>query len=121
MKDKEIVIEFNNCINSRDIDGLSRLLADDYVFIDSENTAREGKQTGINDWSEFFRMFPDYMNNFDEFIEKEDMIIILGNSVCSDERLSGPAIWTAKIKDEKIYEWRVYEDKEDIRKILKIY
>jgi ketosteroid isomerase-like protein len=99
--DKETIItDFNNCINNRDIDGLSNLMADEYTFIDTENNIRSGKQTGIKDWLGFFGMFPDYRNTFEEFITGDDMIIVLGHSTCADERLAGPAIWTAKINNK---------------------
>jgi hypothetical protein len=35
---------------------------------------------------------------------------MVGCSVCSDVRLAGPALWTAKIEGQLIAEWHVYED-----------
>jgi hypothetical protein len=39
-------------------------------------------------------------------------------SVCSDNRLSGPALWTAEVVGGLISEWRVYEDNTTNRKLL---
>jgi hypothetical protein len=35
---------------------------------------------------------------------------MIGHSVCSDTRLAGPALWTAKVEGDLVSEWRVYED-----------
>jgi hypothetical protein len=40
--------------------------------------------------------------------------------MCSDVRLDGPALWTAKARDSKLAEWRVYEDTPANRHMLGI-
>jgi hypothetical protein len=39
-----IVMSCNECINRRDLGGLSRLMTDDHVFIDSGNSTISGKE-----------------------------------------------------------------------------
>ena len=40
--------------------------------------------------------------------------------MCSDARLDGPALWFTKASDDKIVEWRVYEDTPANRRSLGI-
>jgi hypothetical protein len=35
---------------------------------------------------------------------------MIGHSACSDMRLAGPALWTAKVEGDLVSAWRVYED-----------
>jgi ketosteroid isomerase-like protein len=107
---RNIVTAFNDCITRRDIDGLSKLMTDDHVFIDAVNNRISGKARCIEAWNGFFDAFPDYRNRFERVVMVGNEAVIIGHSVCSDVRLAGPALWTAKMEGELIAEWRVYED-----------
>jgi hypothetical protein len=61
-------------------------------------------------WRGFFAAFPDYRNIFDQLEVEGDRVIVVGRSTCSDGRLDGPALWTAKVRDGRLAEWRVYSD-----------
>src|SRR5262245_7615836 len=50
-----IVLQFNKCINNRDIAGLAALLTDDHMFIDSVNTLVCGKEPVVEAWKGFLR------------------------------------------------------------------
>lgn len=115
---KKIVIEFNHCINNRDIGGLEQLMADNHSFIDSANTVMSGKISCLDAWRGFFQRFPDYKNHFNDMEIINHVVVIVGHSTCSDRILDGPAIWTAKIEDSKVVEWRVYEDTDKNRQLL---
>jgi hypothetical protein len=39
-----------------------------------------------------------------------DAVAIAGRSSCADPRLDGSALWSAKLRDRRICEWRVYDD-----------
>ena len=58
---KLIALQFNECINNQDIEGLVRLMTDDHIFID-----RAGDQFSdmVSGWKEFFSNFPTYKNYF---------------------------------------------------------
>ena len=118
MDAKEAVIKFNDCINRKDIAGLSSLMADDYTFIDTANDVFFGKPRGIAIWSAFFRQFPDYRNVFGKFEVRGPTVLITGHSECSFRELEGPAIWTAVVRGGKVAEWRVYADTPENRKKL---
>lgn len=107
---KELALKFTDCINRRDVDGLGQLMTHDHCFIDPEDELDEGRRSCLENWQGFFQIFPDYKNITDKVKLDGDMVIIEGKAECSDSRLAGPAIWTAKIEGDKIKEWRVYED-----------
>jgi ketosteroid isomerase-like protein len=115
---QSIIQSFNDCITRRDIDGLAELMTPDHVFTDAANRSVSGKNQCLEAWAGFFAAFPDYQNVFDEITITEDEAVIAGYSVCSDRRLAGPAIWTAKIQGGLIREWRVYEDNATNRALL---
>ncbi len=60
-------------------------------------------------WKGFFDSFPDYRNILESVTFKDDTVTLIGRSTCSDERLDGPAVWTAKMRANQVAEWRVYD------------
>ena len=115
-----IALRFNERINARDLTGLGEMMTEDYVFIDIPGEVHEGQKEMVSGWFDFFRLYPDYRNNFTHVEVKDGVVIMMGFSECSHDPLDGPAIWTAKIRDERVAEWRVYDDKEEVRKELGI-
>jgi uncharacterized protein (TIGR02246 family) len=117
---KTIVERFNECINKRDIEGLADLMTDDHVFVDASDEVHRGKQTMIQAWSRFFEQFPDYRNDFHVIQTTGNNVFIVGRSNCSFKPLDGPALWTARIMDGCVAEWRVYLDTNKNRKRLNL-
>ncbi|MCX5011724.1 nuclear transport factor 2 family protein [Streptomyces sp. NBC_00555] len=115
-----LVVRFNDCINGRDIEGLARLMSDDHTFIDSEGGVVSGKQECLDAWRGFFESFPDYRNVFDSLTAREDVVTVVGHSVCSEPSLAGPALWTARIRNGEVAEWRVHEDTPQVREQLAV-
>lgn len=118
---KLIVLQFNECINNQDLEGLSDLMSEDHTFIDSEGEIDRGKDTMLKGWRDFFQEFPDYLNHFLIVESRDNLVLITGYSTCSYEPLDGPAIWTAKVENDLLSEWRVYEDTVENRKKLDLY
>jgi hypothetical protein len=52
----------------------------------------------------FFDQFPDYINHFSMVESRDNTVLETGYSTCSYDRLDGPAIWVAKVKDDLIEE-----------------
>jgi len=109
---KLIALQFNECINNRDLEGLSLLMTDDHAFIDREGNVRQSKQVMVQAWREFFAMFPDYKNTFNRIESKDNLVTILGHAYWSQEKRNDPAIWTATIVNDLVQEWCVYFDTE---------
>ena len=60
----DVVIAFNDAINTHDVDRLAALMTDDHRFIDSAGQVVDGKQACVEAWRGFFAAFPDYRNHF---------------------------------------------------------
>jgi ketosteroid isomerase-like protein len=107
---KEVVLRFNGCINSRDLEGLTSLMSADHRFIDSEGELYQGKAAMRQAWRQFFESYPDYRNHFESVISRGDAVAIQGYSSCAEAELDGPALWQAKVERGLVKEWRVYLD-----------
>jgi ketosteroid isomerase-like protein len=107
---RALTVKFNDHINNRDLDGLAALMSDDHTFIDKASHAIRGKLKCLEAWRGFFMSFPDYRNVFDSLAVEDNRVVVVGRSSCSDIRLDGPALWAARASDDKLAEWRVYED-----------
>jgi ketosteroid isomerase-like protein len=123
MSDKDpklVVLQFNECINNRDLQGLSELMTEDHVFIDSSDDIHRGKEFMIKGWNDFFNKYPDYQNHFSTLESRDKLVIIVGHSTCSFKPLDGPALWTAMVDNDLVAEWRVYLDTVENRNKLNI-
>ncbi len=103
-----VVLRFNEKINQRNLEGLAELMADDYTFISNAGEVTKGKTVNKEGWREFFEEYPDYRNIFTSMTVQHDVVVIVGYSICSYKRLDGPNIWTAKVQNGRVSEWRVY-------------
>ncbi len=118
---KITALKFNEYINNQNIEGLSGLMTEEHTFISISEESYKGKDTMTKGWTDFINKYPDYMNFFNRVESRDNLVIMIGYSTCSNEKsLDGPSIWTAKIKNNLVDEWRVYEDTEEIRKKLGI-
>lgn len=116
----DVAVQFNDTINDRDLSELEELMTVDHCFIDTSGTMTRGRAANVDNWRGFFEQFPDYENVFTSVTATDDVVTMVGRSNCSDDRLQGPAIWTARVREGNVSEWRVYEDTPDNRKQLGI-
>jgi ketosteroid isomerase-like protein len=101
-----VALRFNEKINQRDLDGLAKLMTDDHMFTDNSGDVYRDMDKG---WKEFFTNHPDYRNVFTSVTVEDSVVIMIGYSTCSNERrLNGPSIWTARVRDGRVSEWRAY-------------
>ena len=114
----DIVSKFNDAINSHDAGQLASFMSEDHNFTDTAGGKVVGRKDCIAAWEEFFKQFPDYKNNFEHMEIRDNLVITFGHSRCSEKRLSGPALWTAAIKNNLIQDWHVYNDTTENRKLL---
>ena len=61
-----------------------------HVFLDAEIHTVEGKESSLVAWTGFFDSFQDYRNVLDNLVTEQEIVTIIGRSICSDERLQGP-------------------------------
>ena len=76
---KLVALLFNECINNRDLQGLSDLMTENHVFIDSNNDVHKGKELMIKGWGDFFNQFPDYRNHFAIVESRQDQVFVIGH------------------------------------------
>ena len=115
---KLTALQFNECINNQDINGISKLMTKDYVFIDRKG---DSYRDMVNGWLEFFQNFPTYKNFFSRVDSKENLVILIGYAIWSkDSSERDHAIWTATIENDLVKEWHIYEDNAENREKLNI-
>ena len=115
-----IVNQFNNCINNKDLIGLSDLMTDDHIFIDRDRTVTKTKEVMTQNWRKFFEMVPNYKNTFTRIESYQNNVTIVGYAFWSDDQPLDSVIWTAKISNNLIQEWRIYKDTEQSRRVLNL-
>ena len=117
---KLIALQFNEFINDQDIKGLCSLMTDDHTFIDRAGAVDKGKASMTKGWIDFFNNFPEYKNTFDRVESHDNLVILIGHAYWSEQKEYDPAIWTARIEDDLVAEWRIYGDTADNRRKLGI-
>ena len=113
---KTIVVEFNDCINNQDIQGLSKLMSEQHRFIDRDGASHGPKSFMIKGWKEFFKIFPAYRNTFEKYEVSDDLVSVLGFAYWSADEPYDPVIWTAVFEGNLISEWQVYDDTTENRR-----
>ena len=100
-------LKFNERINEQDPEGLAELMTDDHTFMDNDGNVTKGKNAMKEGWREFFNKYPDYRNKFTGVTVQDNIVVMIGHSTCSYKPLDGPNIWTARIRGQRVSEWRV--------------
>jgi predicted SnoaL-like aldol condensation-catalyzing enzyme len=118
---KLVALQFNECINNRDLEGLALLMTDDYAFIDREDAVHKPKETMVKGWKGFFEMFPKYKNTFTRVESEDNLVVMLGFAYWTQDKPYDPAIWTATIVNGLVKEWRIYTDTEGNRKQFNLF
>jgi ketosteroid isomerase-like protein len=113
---KLVALQYNEYINRQDLVGLSRLMAEDHVFVDRKGEADQGKETMLKGWENFFRAFPEYRNTFSRVQSEGDRVVLYGYATWQKGSAPDYAIWVAKIENDLVKEWRIYEDAEENKK-----
>ena len=113
---KLTALQFNECINKQDIGGLSSLMTEDHVFVDRAGKGDKGKESMTKGWKGFFDMFPEYKNTFISVQSQDDLVVIYGYAVWKKGTERDYVIWTAKIENDLVADWRIYEDTEENKK-----
>jgi ketosteroid isomerase-like protein len=111
------IIDFVNAINCADLDTMYHLMAEDHVFIDSQDNRMAGRDQMKQAWSSYFQLFPGYKIEMMEFVEKESLTCVFGyaSGTYKDITIKSnywriPAAWRVVVSDGRIAEWQVYAD-----------
>ena len=125
-----IVLKFEQLINSRDAAAVCSLLTSDSVFVDSMGNRIEGVAKMRPAWEGYFKMVPDYAISHSEIFANGDTVAVFGSAqgtfskdgqIKKEDFWKTPAAWLAVVKDGKIALWQVFADNEPIRAIMRRY
>jgi len=114
-----VVLDFINAINSSDVDRMYGLMAENHLFIDSQDNRMNGKENMKQAWIAYFAMFPDYKIEINDLVKKDSLICVFGyaSGTYKDIKTNDnsnywriPAAWTAVVLDNKLKQWQVYAD-----------
>lgn len=124
----EVVLQFEQAINSRAPEAICALMAPDGEFIDSLGNRIQGTEKLRAAWMGYFKMVPDYSISHSEIFAQGDTVAVFGaaqGTFSKDGQLrkedfwKTPAAWRAVVKNGKIAIWQVYADNEPIRAIMR--
>ncbi len=131
-----VALAFVARINAGDVAGIAALLTEDHEFIDIPGHSFRGRETLREGWTGYFRLFPDYQVHVEDVRVAGDTVTLIGRSTGTllaegaetlrrpdgtlppPDELQGPAIWTGRVRDGLIAQWRVYWDTPAVRAAL---
>jgi uncharacterized protein (TIGR02246 family) len=124
----EVATRFVTAINAHDVESICRLMAEDFVFVDSIGRVVKGRETMRPGWEGYFRLFPDYQIAIEDTFVAGDAIALFGTAqgTLSKQGAMGPehhwqvpAAWKAVVRGGQIAEWRVFADNYQTAKMLR--
>ena len=117
---KLTALQFNQYINNQNIQGLSGLMTEDHVFVDRKGHIDKGKDTMTKGWIEFFKSFPDYKNTFERVQSQGNLVVLYGYATWENGADPDYVIWIARIENDLVAEWRIYDDTEENKKLFNL-
>ncbi len=113
---KLVALQFNECINNQNLKGLERLMSEDHASVDSDGTIERPRPAVLLNWKKVFEMLPQYRNTFMRVESRDNLVVIVGHTFWTEKRPIEPVIWTARITNDLVQEWRVFADTPENRK-----
>lgn len=123
----EVVLQFMDRINQRDIDRIAAMLTEQHAFIDSLGNRVTGRDTMRGGWQMYFKMCPDYWVTHEEIFAEGNRVAVFGaagGTIAREGQLSAenkwriPAAWMAIVEGDLVKEWRVFADNKPVYDIL---
>jgi ketosteroid isomerase-like protein len=124
----DVVLRFEEVINSHSAEAISGMMTADGAFIDSLGNRLQGTEKLRAAWEGYFKMVPDYSISHSEIFAAGNTVGIFGSAQGTFSKhgqlekanfWKTPAAWRAEVKDGKIALWQVYADNEPIRAIMR--
>lgn len=123
-KPAQVTLRFVDCINTRDLEGLTALMTEQHTFVDLAGDVQRGRAVMQAGWQSYFSSFPDYRIYLARIFVTDDTVTLIGRTTGShlglpDEiEFQDPLIWVARVEGERVAEWRLYPDTPENRKEL---
>ncbi len=124
----EVVLKFEQAINSRQVPAIVAMCTDDSTFVDSLGSKVRGRERLKNAWESYFKIVPDYRVSHEEIFAHGDSVAVFGSAsgtfapnkkLDKENEWRTPAAWHAIVRDGKIALWQVFADNEPIRAIMR--
>jgi len=124
----DVVLKFEEHINTRNAEAICALMTTDGEFVDSLGNRLSGTEKLRAAWEGYFKMVPDYSISHSEIFANGSTVAVFGwaqGTFSKDGQLKKenswrmPAAWRAVVKDGKIAVWQVFADNEPIRAIMR--
>ncbi len=119
-KVRAIVYAFVDQINAGDPKGLMAHQTDDFTFIDYDGDRTRGR----DGWHSYFENYPEYKIHVKHMINSGCGVAIIGKTIGCHV---GPVVeeqwtilWVAQVRDELVFEWRIYSDVHEVRERIGI-
>jgi len=113
---KSVTLKFVEVINLGDSEALTKLQTDDFTFIDMAGDITRGR----DGWEGYFSSFPKYKIHVQHILTSGNGVAIIGKTTGShvppEVEEHETVIWTAKIRNGLVAEWRIYSDIEEAEK-----
>lgn len=133
---ERVTLAFVERINRGDVAHLVELMTEDHEFVDMAGDSFRGRKLMREAWTDYFRLFPDYTIQVDAAMVNGDSMVLVGRSQGTlsaygrqalrrpdgslPEGMQGRAIWTARVQDGRVAQWRVCADTHLVRLCLGI-
>lgn len=116
---ERVALAFVERINLGDVPRLMELMTEDHEFVDMAGDSFRGLALMRQAWTDYFRLFPDYQIQVETAAINGDSVVLIGRSDGSlPDDLQGRAIWTARIQEGRVAQWRVCADTPTVRLCL---
>jgi len=125
----ETVMTFIGRINAHDVEGLSRLMTPDHLFVDSLGNCWQGLEAMRAAWTGYFQWFPDYRISHEQLLQNGNVVAIFGvasgtyslnGHLGKENSWQMPAAWKAVVREGLVAEWRIYTDNEAARRVMAV-
>jgi ketosteroid isomerase-like protein len=111
---EKIALKFVECINNQDIEGLVSLMTEGFTMIAYEGKLETGRELMKEGFQGYFTDFPEYKIHISKVARSGDDIAIIGKTTGShispEIDAKETVIWTAKVEDNLVSEWRIFSD-----------
>ena len=95
-------------------------MSEGHTFINRKGHVDEGKEMMTKGWVDFFKSFPDYRNTFESVQSQGSLVGLYGYATWEVGADPDYAIWTARIENDLVAEWRIYEDTQGNKKLFNL-
>jgi uncharacterized protein (TIGR02246 family) len=112
---EKIALQFVECINNQDLEGLVALMTEDHTFIGyEEGDVGLGRERMSEGFRGYFDDFPDYKIHVEKVTRSGKDIAIIekttGSHVAPAVEAKETVVWLATIEGDRVSEWRIFSD-----------